>query len=87
MKLRFEVDQAECFRAGIDCPKSIITIEVDPKAISQEERDLIADRLIGIDVCRLPRTDDDTKHRVIAKTPTWEGLMDAIRENQKEVKE
>lgn len=50
MKLRFEVDQAECFRKGIDCPKSIVTIEVDPAKIPADERNLIADRLGGIDV-------------------------------------
>ena len=53
VKLRFEVDQAECLRAGIDCPKSIVTVEVDPAKLSQDERDLLADRLSGIDVCEL----------------------------------
>src|ERR1043165_1346625 len=47
MKIRFAVDQAEAFRRGVDCPKSIVTVEVDPKTLSQEERDLIADRLEG----------------------------------------
>jgi hypothetical protein len=56
MKLRFEVDQAECFRKGIDCPKSIVTIEVDPAKLPQAQRDLIAERLNGIDVFRLDVT-------------------------------
>jgi hypothetical protein len=50
VKLRFEVDQAEAFRRGIDCPKSIVTVEVDPADLTQEQRDLVADRLSGIDV-------------------------------------
>ena len=53
MKLRFDVDQAECFRRGIDCEKSIVTIEVNPAKLSQEQRNLIADRMDGIDVCEL----------------------------------
>lgn len=53
MKLRFEVDQAACLRKGIDCPKSIVTVEVDPTKLPQDERDLIADRLSGIDVYEL----------------------------------
>lgn len=50
MKLRFSVDQAEAFRRGIDVPKSIVTIEVDPAKLPEEARNLIADRLDGIDV-------------------------------------
>ena len=53
MKLRFEVDQAACLRAGIDCPKSIVTVEVDPAKLPQDDRDVLADRLDGIDVCQL----------------------------------
>ena len=41
MKLRFEVDQAACFRKGIDCPESIVTIEVDPQNLPEDERNLI----------------------------------------------
>ncbi len=50
MKLRFEVDQAACLRAGIDCPHSIVAVEVNPAKLPQEERDLLADRLQGIDL-------------------------------------
>jgi hypothetical protein len=55
MKLRFRVDQAESFRRGIDCPKSIVTIDVDPSGLDQDIRNLIADRLVGIDVCELDK--------------------------------
>ncbi len=53
MILRYRVNQAGCFRAGIDCPRSIQTLEVDPSRLPQGERDLIADRLDGIDVLEL----------------------------------
>jgi hypothetical protein len=99
MKLRFSVDQAECFRNGIDCPKSIVTIEVEPANLSDEERILIADRLIGIDVCSLWNSNDGTtKERgdfveeygrpihIIAKRPDWGGLIAAIKENEEEVR-
>lgn len=103
MKLRFEVDQAEAFRAGIDCPKSIVTVEVNPAEIPESDRNLIADRLSGIDVCQLWNSDKGTEKqfdtlvtletgkpatpvRIVAKAPTFEALMDGIRENEQEVK-
>lgn len=91
MKLRFEVDQAEAFRRGIDVPKSIVSIEVNPAELSQEQRNLIADRLNGIDVCRLALIRDGAlpgdrhgqPNRVVAKVPTFESMMEAIEEDQR----
>ena len=104
MKLRFEVDQAECFRNGIDCPKSIVTLDIDPQTLPQKDRNLIADRLSGIDICLLrigvrgaekilqPPSPEDSQAgksgrpvHIKAKAPTFEALMDAIRENQREM--
>ncbi len=95
MKLRFAVNQAECFRQGIDCPKSIITVEVNPSELNQDDRKLIADRLEGIDVCvlgdsrnRMRRPDFSGKPRlIIANTPSFEGLMEAIRASEKYLRE
>jgi hypothetical protein len=96
MKLRFEVDQAACFRKGIDCPKSIVTIEVDPDQISQEERDLIADRMDGIDIHQLSKAGKkeyyygDLPHetaspaRIIAESPDYPGLIAGIIANEAE---
>ena len=94
MKLRFEVVQAEAFRRGIDVPKSIVTVEVNPSELSQEQRNLIADRLDGIDVCLLagrqggkPVKVRDTNRkpvRIQAKLPTFESLMEAVAENHDE---
>ena|SRR6266571_5275537 len=96
MTLRFEVDQAEACRQGVDVPKSTCHLDVDPSKLSQEERNLIADRLVGIDVTRfeanwdgikkaLPVSWDSTKGRIIAPLPTFEGLIKAIRENETKV--
>jgi|GEM_PF-3724488 len=88
MKIRFEVDQAEAFRRGIDVPKSIVTVEVNPSELSQADRTLIADRLNGIDVCQLfvikGKTHKD--RRIKAADHTFEALMHAIRANAEEVK-
>jgi hypothetical protein len=102
MILRFEVDQAAAFRQGIDVPKSTNHVDVDPSKLSQEERNLIADRLDGIDVMAKgvdlevtpgSSNEDDTVHyhikglkrsnnRVVSKLPTFEALMEAIREDE-----
>lgn len=55
MKLRFKIDQAEALRQGVDAPTSVVTIEIDPKKLTQEERKLLADRMDGIDLRELYR--------------------------------
>ena len=70
MKLRFEVDQAEALRRGVDVPKRLVAIEVNPLALTQEQRDLIADRMDGIDVLKLHY---DPATRALEKTYYYEG--------------
>jgi hypothetical protein len=53
MTLRFDVDRVEAFRQGVNVPKSTVQIEIDPAQLPQDIRNLIADRLDGIDVCEL----------------------------------
>jgi hypothetical protein len=53
MKLRFKVDQGEALRQGVDAPTSVVTIEINPKTLTQQERNLLADRMEGIDVREL----------------------------------
>lgn len=77
MKLRFEIDQAYFFRKGIDAPKSIVTIEVNPAELPQNERDLIADRLVGIDVFKL--ADKDSDGLVKATGFFYKDLLEAIK--------
>jgi hypothetical protein len=45
MKLRVKVDQAECFRLGLDAPRSSVDVEVNPSRFPQNVRDYIADHL------------------------------------------
>jgi hypothetical protein len=93
MKIRFEVDQAEAFRRGIDCPKSIVTIEVDPAKLEPATRSLLADALVGIDVVRRYFYDGEVikghpmkellathvdPERIVAAAPTFNDLMAAV---------
>jgi hypothetical protein len=102
MQLRFSVNQAEAFRQGIDCPKSIVHVEVDPATLDETTRRLIADRMKGIDVYQLEYRDGETvikldyepvslslsvPVRIEAKAPTFEAMMEAVRENEREVQE
>ena len=97
MKLRFDVDQAACLRKGIDCPNSIVSVQIDPAKLPQEQRDKIADRLVGIDVCSMsingdgkPCRDIDGEGkpiRIVAKGSTYDDLWAAICENEENLKQ
>jgi len=99
MKLRFAVDQGECLRRGVDCKSSTITIEVDPPKLPQEERDLIANRMRPgkIDVYWLiAQPGGNTilscntgveSDLICANSPDYAGLIEAVRENEEEVKQ
>ena len=45
MQILCEVNQAECFRRGIDAPYSTMKIEVDPAKLPEEIREFLADHL------------------------------------------
>ena len=45
MQILCEVNQAECFRRGIDAPRSTMKIVVDPAKLPQEIREFLADHL------------------------------------------
>ena len=45
MQILCEVNQAECFRRGIDAPRSTMKIEVDPAKLPEEIREFLADHL------------------------------------------
>jgi hypothetical protein len=96
MKIRFEVDQAACLRKGIDCPNSIVSVQIEPAKLPQEQRDKIADRLIGIDVCSMIKLGGDKPFlhidgtgepiRIVANGPKYEDLWAAICEEEEELK-
>ncbi len=98
MQLRFRVNQAEAFRQGINAPKSIITVDVEPAKIPLEERNLLADRMDGIDVYR-GCIDDEGRVRpmgglsfdrkdylVEAMLPTYKALIEAVRKDNEKLK-
>jgi hypothetical protein len=103
MQLRFSVNQAEAFRHGVDCPSSIVQVEIDPARLDENSRRLIAERIQGIDVCELERRGDGARGlkldyepatlslsvpvRIAAKAPTLEALMEAVKANEREVGE
>lgn len=75
MKLLCAVDQAECFRRGIDAPYSTIKIEVNPENLSQEQRAFVADNLKkGHDLTCFPIV-----------PPTYEGFLTAINKASKQL--
>lgn len=87
MKLRFDVDQAACARAGVGDCGPIAVIEVNAAQIKVDVRNLIADRLIGNDVCQLWNSEQGTRKsvdakgnpvRLVADAPTFEALMKAV---------
>ena len=90
MKLRFKVDQSEALRRGVDCPRSINTIEVDPAELTEEQRRMIADRMDGIDLYNLHAFCDRETYQggthITASLPTFDELWKAIQANEDEVR-
>src|SRR6266540_848417 len=98
MKLRFEIDQADSFRRGIDRPKSIVSIEVNPADLPEDTRALIANHLAGIDVLQffyhngeiikgyavreLSYTSREPR-RIVAKAANIEALVEAVKANDR----
>jgi hypothetical protein len=80
MKLRFSIDQAAAFAAGINAPTSVTDIEVNPGDLSVEERVLIAEYLQGIEV----REDMHTGKLIVADSPDLKGLLAAVKAKAQE---
>ena len=90
MKLRFDLDQAACARAGLTNCASPVLIDVDAATIKLDIRNLLADRLIGNDVCQLWNSEKGTNKsvdpsgnpiRLIAEAPTFEALTKALHKD------
>lgn len=91
MKLKFNINQAESFRLGIDAPKSHAMIEVDPTTLHEDHRKLIAERMHGILVCFgrwegdkiVPKMKSKVEgDRIVCVLATFEDLMKYIRVDQ-----
>lgn len=79
MKLRFKLDQAACFRRGINAPRSIVEIEVNPASLNQDVRDMIAARMVnGIDICKISSS---PAQLLISESHDIEGLIEAVKED------
>ena len=72
MKILVDIDQAECIRQGIDAPSSTIKLDVNPAALTEEQRNFLADELY--DGLRFP---SDGEYDVCP--PTYEGFIAAIK--------
>ena len=72
-KLRFNINQAAAFSQGVDCRKSVVTITVDVEELNEEQRRLIQDRLLGIDVCEgVVRADGSRGPQFVWERDTYE---------------
>jgi hypothetical protein len=71
MKILCAINQAECFRRGIDAPASTIKIEVNPAKLPEELRAFVADNIA--DGHRLSLRDEFYLRR-----PDLIGFMEAI---------
>ena len=47
VRITCDVDQAECIRHGADAPSSTVKIEFDPKSLTEEQRNFVADYIYG----------------------------------------
>ena len=71
MKILCDVDQVECLRHGVDAPSSTIKIEVDPKSLTEEQRNFVASQLY--DGLRFP---NPPGYEICP--PTYEGFIAAV---------
>lgn len=71
MRILCDVNRAECFRYGLDAPNSIVEIEIDPKSLSQEQRNFIVANLY--EHLRFPKDEAFT-----LCPPTYAGLIASV---------
>jgi hypothetical protein len=72
VKILCEVNQVECIRHGIDAPSSTVKIDVDPKSLTEEQRELLAKEIYN--GLRFPMNED-----LKICPPTYDGLIAAIQ--------
>ena len=51
LKLRFAVNQAAAQSHGIECDRPVVTIEIEPTLLTNEDKRRLGQRMLGIDVC------------------------------------
>jgi hypothetical protein len=71
MKILCNVDQAACFRHGIDAPTSTVKLDIDPQTLTPEQRNFVADQMYeGV------RFSKDPAFYIVP--PTIEGFFAAV---------
>ncbi|KIE58849.1 hypothetical protein A946_05440 [Methylacidiphilum kamchatkense Kam1] len=83
MKILCPVDQISCLKAGIDCKEDRIVLDIDPQALSAEERQWLASVL---------QKQDSEGHSILyfpyaLNNPSFEGFKEKIREEMASNKE
>ena len=72
LKLRFEVNQAEAYRLGVDCSEPVVTLSLNPRTIPPRYRALLAARLVGPDICEaVLRADGSRGPAVVWQAKTY----------------
>jgi hypothetical protein len=71
MKILCPVDQADCFRRGIDYNSSTIRLDVNPATLPFELRDYIGNHLVEGHI--IPR-----EEKFLLSSPTIEGFFEAV---------
>lgn len=86
MKIRFAVNQGESLRRGVDAPRSTMILEVDPRLLPQNVRDMIADRMAAPRDIGVYKIATSTPHipqdLLLANTPDWEGFLVALEADE-----
>jgi len=99
MKITIKIDQVNSWRNKIDVPAPVVSLEVNPSALSQEQLELIAKHLLQTDDgcsavydTERARQPDEVvpiggqagAELVEAKLPTLESLLEALKELESE---
>src|SRR5450631_1032427 len=71
MRILCDVNRAECLRYGIDAPSSMVDIEVNPKLLTQDQRNFIVANLY--ERIRFPK---DQEFSICP--PTYNGLIASV---------
>ncbi|MHC1768179.1 MAG: hypothetical protein AB9869_28560 [Verrucomicrobiia bacterium] len=94
MKLRFEVNQSEAFRKGINCPRSIVSVEVNPADLEPSDREMLANCMDGIEMRQQAAEEKDGKWayrqlrpRIRASAATLEALLAAVENEHQNARE
>ena len=73
LKVRFDVNQAEAYRLGFECPKPTVTLTISALSLSATHRAYLADRMVGADVCEAILRADGSRGPAVVWQPQMFG--------------